>query len=306
MATPFTDFWNVYLSAPLARHFTQTYWNAAPRKTTFAEAWDSGEDQSNLTYLAEKFVAFEEARPLKMYLEAVKPDGTKISGYDHNHFVFSQCSEIVTRIGGDLGERAWTLIAAHGYAYWLQDNSWLGLKNNTYGTTGRCRIAGMIVRYLCDVIDAARARGAKDFEIAATSMLTQHLVNIGTRNMADGPQGDGLTIPHWRVFQVGILIAALQRAKDVIGADTNPLVSQFIPIILASVIRGEDGLPAGFWYDVPEPLDVPQPWPGAKPGKGNGVELWFYRWLPADAQLLIQSVNPSLPYAVKAKFGMVV
>jgi hypothetical protein len=34
------------------------------------------------------------------------------------------------------------------------------------------------------------------------------------------------------------------------------------------------------------------------------VELWLYRYLPADAQAVIEAANTKLPFAVRAKFGM--
>lgn len=87
------------------------------------------------------------------------------------------------------------------------------------------------------------------------------------------------------------------------------IVNRFLPIVEASVSRNVEGKPNGsFWYDVPEPITTPQPWtnlPGWKLGNGNGVELWLYRYLPADAQAAIRAANPKLPVAVARKYGVV-
>lgn len=305
-----TDFWAAHLSMPLGRHFTQTFAaDCAPGDTFLRLAWDAGEDRAKLRELAGKYVLFNEQRPDKMYSEKILPDGSTIGGYDHGHFAFSVLSEIIQLWPDDeIAERAWNLMLKHGVLYFMEKNSYLALKNHGYGQTGRCRISGMIVRYLCDVYEAAHVR--KDFAIANAvfMLLTSHIQNIAGQAMNDGPQGDGLTIPHWRTFQVGILMAALEHTEKVTVIDTTPLVKRFRPIVEASVNRNSSNISNGsFWYDVPEPITTPQSWtdlPGWKLGSGNGVELWLYRYLPADAQEVIRAVNPKLPVAVARKYGI--
>lgn len=310
MSTPITDFWSNHLSMPLGRHMTQTFAaDVAPGDTFLVLAARAGEDRDKLRELAEAYVTYNEQRPDKMYSEAILPDGSKIGGYDHGHFGFSVFSEIIQLWPDDeIADRAWAHMTKHGRLYYQEKNSYLALKSKSYGQTGRCRISGMIVRYLCDVYEAAHVR--KDFALAGTvfALLTSHIQNIAGQDMRDGPQGDGLTIPHWRAFQVAILMAALEHAKVAAAIDTTPLVDRYRPIVEASVSRNTEGKPNGsFWYDVPEPITTPQPWtdlPGWKLGNGNGVELWLYRYLPPDAQAAIRAANPKLPLAVALKYSV--
>ena len=304
MNNPVADFWSAHPSMPLGRHMTQTYAaDIAPGPTYLRIAWDRGEDKDLLRQLAGKYVLFNEQRPDTMYSEATLPDGSKIGGYDHGHFGFSVMSEIIQIWPGtDIADRAWNLMLKHGALYFLQKNSYLALGNNTYGQTGRCRIAGMCLRFLDDVREAAIALGNDPIRKLATDLWFKHRNNIViTQKMNDGPQGDGLTIPHWRAFQVAILAHALDRMDDESTAD-------FVQIIRASVSRNAEGKPnSSFYYDVPEPITTPQPWtnlPGWKLGNGNGVELWLYRYLTADAQAVIEAANTKLPVAVRLKFGM--
>lgn len=307
MNSPITDFWSTHLSMPLGRHMTQTFAaDIAPGDTFLCLAWDAGEDIAKLRELAGKYVAFNEQRPDKMYSEAVLPDGSKIGGYDHGHFGFSVLSEIIQLWPDDeVAERAWALMVKHGMLYYTEKNSYLALKSKSYGQTGRCRISAMCVRFLCDVYEAACVRGDTNVAYHARSMIVSHLANIAGQEMCDGPQGDGLTLPHWRCFQVGILMAALERAKKVIGIDTTPLVDRFRPIVEAGVRRNTEGKPNGsFWYDVPVDLKPSTELPGWKLGNGNGVELWIYRYLPPDAQAVIRAANPKLPSAVALKYSV--
>lgn len=159
-SNPVADFWAAHLSMPLGRHMTQTYAaDIAPGPTYLRIAWDRGEDKDLLRQLAGKYVLFNEQRPDTMYSEATLPDGSKIGGYDHGHFGFSVLSEIVQIWRDDeIAIRAWNLMLKHGALYFLQKNSYLALANNTYGQTGRCRIAGMCLRFLDDMRDAAAFR----------------------------------------------------------------------------------------------------------------------------------------------------
>ena len=301
-----TDFWSDHLSMPLGRHFTQTFAaDVSPGDTFLMLAARAGEDRDKLRELAEAYVTFNEQRPDKMYSEKILPDGSKIGGYDHGHFAFSVFSEIIQLWPDDeIADRAWSLMTKHGWLYYQEKNSYLALKSKSYGQTGRCRIAGMIVRYLCDVYAAAHVRGDLTIANAVFTLLTSHIQNIAGQDMRDGPQGDGLTINHWREFQVAILLAALERAEYETRVDVTSLVDRFRPIVEASVHRNADGKVIGFWYDVPEPLDTPMPWPGAKLGSGAGVELWLYRYLPPDAQAAIRAANPKLPLAVALKYSV--
>lgn len=310
----FTEWFDSHTTAMLGRQMTQTFHDAAPGKTTFADAWDTEPDHNKLAMLADRYVSINELRPLKMYAEITLqadtpvadktlPAGTKIGGFDHGHFVMSVLSDIKQRVGGSVGQRAWSLIAAHSVAYFTQHNSWLSLADKDYGTTGRCRIAGMILRTLCDIYEA-EPESAYGFQARAYALA--HITNIGTQQMRDDAQGDGLKMPHWRAFQVALLMAALERCRLIFGVDTTPLVEKFRAVVCASVLRTNDGKPQAFYYDVPEPL-VPEPWtslPGYKLGSGNGVEPWLFKYLPADAHGVILSVNKNLHPAVKAKFSM--
>lgn len=283
VSNPVADFWAAHLSMPLGRHMTQTYAaDIAPGPTYLRIAWDRGEDKDLLRQLAGKYVLFNEQRPDNMYEEKTLPDGSKIGGYDHGHFGFSVLSEIVQLWPGDaLAKRAWNLMIKHGVAYAKQPNSYLTLASKTCGQTGRCRIAGMCVRYLSDVRRAAEALGETAYALLALALLNAHINNIISQPMNDGPQGDGLMMPHWRAFQVAIFASAMTDAGYI-------NIPPFKTAIEASVSRDKSGVPTGaFWYDVPEPITTPQPWtnlPGWKLGNGNGVELWLYRYLPADAQ----------------------
>lgn len=303
MSNPVADFWAAHLSMPLGRHMTQTYAaDIAPGPTYLRIAWDRGEDKDLLRQLAGKYVLFNEQRPDTMYSEATLPDGSKIGGYDHGHFGFSVLSEIVQLWPGDaLAKRAWNLMIKHGVAYAKQPNSYLTLANKTSGQTGRCRISAMCIRYLSDVRRAAEALGETAYALVARGLHQAHISNVVSQPMHDGPQGDGLKSVHWRAFQVAILAHALDRMDDESTDD-------FVQIIRASVSRNAEGKPNGtFYYDVPEPITTPQPWtnlPGWKLGNGNGVELWLYRYLPADAQAVIEAANTKLPVAVRLKFGM--
>ncbi len=306
-----TDFWSSHLSMPLGRHMTQTFAaDIAPGDTFLLLAGDAGDDRAKLRLIADLYVTYNADRPDKMYSEKILPDGTKIGGYDHGHFGFSVLSEIIQLWPDDeIAERAWALMVKHGMLYYTEKNSYLALKSKSYGQTGRCRISAMCVRFLCDVYEAANVRFDGHAASLAFNLLSSHLNNIAGQDMADGPQGDGLLLPHWRCFQVGILMAALERAKHVTGIDTTPLVDRFRPIVEAGVCRNAEGKPNGsFWYDVPHPITTPEPWtslPGWKLGNGNGVELWIYRYLPPDAQAVIRAANPKLPSAVAVKYGVV-
>lgn len=311
MSTPITDFWSNHLSMPLGRHFTQTFAaDCAPGDTFLKLAWDALEEGDQLFNLADKYVTFNEQRPDKMYSEKILPDGSKIGGYDHGHFGFSVFSEIIQLWpDSELADRAWAHMTKHGWMYYEQKDSYLKLKSKSYGQTGRCRISGMIVRYLCDVYEAAHVFGYDAIASYAIERLCSHIQNIAGQNMCDGKQGDGLLQSHWRSFQVAILMAALERAKLFVSdAYITPLVDRFRPIVEASVSRNAEGKPNGsFWYDVPEPITTPSPWtdlPGWKLGNGNGVELWLYRYLPPDAQAAIRAANPKLPLAVALKYSV--
>ncbi len=302
-SNPVADFWAAHLSMPLGRHMTQTYASdIAPGPTYLRIAWDRGEDKDLLRQLAGKYVLFNEQRPDNMYEEKTLPDGSKIGGYDHGHFGFSVLSEIVQLWPSDaLAKRAWNLMIKHGVAYAKQPNSYLTLASKTYGQTGRCRISAMCIRYLSDVRRAAEALGEAAYALVARGLHQAHISNVVSQPMHDGPQGDGLKSNHWRAFQVGIFAAALSDSGYI-------NIPPFEAAIKASVARDPDGTPtSSFYYDVPEPITTPQPWtnlPGWKLGNGNGVELWLYRYLPADAKAVIEAANTKLPLAVRAKFGI--
>lgn len=313
--TPLTDWVEEHLTADLCRHMTQTFWDAAPRETTFEMAWtlEPG-GRGRLRVAAENYCKIAARRPLNDSEVTLATDskvpgfpaGTKISGFDAGHFVMSILSAIVRCLGphDSTAKRAYSLLVAQVDAYLYAPNSWLNLASKSYGTTGRMRIAGMCIRALCDLMEAAYSMGENDRGERCRVLIERHIVNVAMQNMNDDAQGDGLTIPHWRGFQVAIGMAALERAKRVMKFDTTPLVDRFLPVIAAHVRQDTSGIAIGFWYDVPEPLGVPGPWPGEKPTDGNGVELWMYTYMPNDARDLIELRNPHLPYAVRAKFGM--
>ena len=336
MSTPFTDWFAVYLSAPLGKQMTQTYWDAPQRETTFADAWLSESadptNRARLVMLAERYVAFNKMRPLQMGLEIIIPKGTdvagvpaddllpddmKMGGFDYGHFCMSVLADISRFLQNegqherDIADDALKLLYVHTESYFNQKNSWLALKNTTYSQYGKCRIAAMIVRVLTDVASMPGTSNAA-YRTHARALLVQHLYNIAITNMADDAQGDGMKVPHWRGFQVAILIAALERVKKVFGSelDTEHLIAakHLREIVAATVQRDPNGKPTGkFFYDVPNPIALAGDWtliPGAKLNDGNGVELWSYRYMPPDAQKIIVAMNPKLHPAVGSKYGL--
>ncbi len=312
MTNKFTEFWSTHLSAPLGRHMTQTYWDACPGDTLLYLGWEANEPIGGLRKLAEDYVEFNLQRPKEMYKEINGEGGVKISGYDHGHFVMSYYADIIDIFSDEKQLRDLTagLMLKHLSEYFGQKNSYLANpKGQKYGMTGRCRIAAMIIRAMTDAYKAAMAMSNSDVAYAALDYAVRHADNvvsqINSGKMYDEAQGDGLTIPHYRVFQVGMLAHALLRLNKVINEGAiETAVGSLTEIVQRSTEYGVSGSPVGFWYDVPISQDVPRPWPGAKLGSGNGVEPWAYSFMGSAERAVMDKVNVGLHPAIKSKFFM--
>ena len=325
-ATPFTDHFKNYLTAPLGKQMTQTVWDWAPKQSTFAAAWEkesaAAVNRDWLIKLADRYVTLNEFRPAKFYSEAVMVKGTKVAdtyielllpkdlkmgGFDHGHFVMTTLLDIYAAfrnvyVGNamEVSQRALALALSSCVKYWEQPNSYLGLKTDKLPAYGKTRVKAMCIRALTDVASALGGSANGD---RADSLLVKHLFDTAGRDMCDEAQGDGMPARHWRSWQVALLIAALENVKAKRGIDTEPLTARFRPIVLASVVRDTNGKPTGLFYqDVHEDF-VSNP-VGHNPSNGDGVELHMYRYLPADAQAVIEAANAKLPVAVRLKFGM--
>lgn len=324
--TPFTDHFKTNLTAPLGKQMTQTVWDWTPKQSTFAAAWEkesaSAANRDWLIQLADRYVTLNEMRPPLFYSEAIMVKGTKVAdtyielllpkdlkmgGFDHGHFVMTTLLDIYAAfrnvyVGNamEVSQRALALALSSCVKYWEQPNSYLGLKTDKLPAYGKARVKAMCIRALTDV---ASALGGSAYGDRADSLLVKHLFDTAGRDMCDEAQGDGLLERHWRSWQVALLIAALENVKAKRGIDTEPLTARFRPIVLASVVRDANGKPTGLFYqDVHEDF-VSNP-VGHNPSKGDGVELHMYRYLPADAQAVIEAANTKLPVAVRLKFGM--
>lgn len=317
--TPLTDWCESHLTSALGRLMTQTYWDAAPGKTTFRSAWEQEpQERGRLRVVAKNYVTVTRLRPLgsSEMLVSSNPEvsgfepGTKVSGFDFDHFVVSVLSDIVCLLGpkDEIARRAYATLIAHvdSYLYW--PNSWLSLESQSYGQTGRCRKAAMCMRALVDAAKAAYTMGESDRAVRLNFLAGRHIQRVLSlgKDLRDDAQGDGLLIPHWRGFQAAMAQHALDYCCEAVYDMTFEPAG--FPVlrdaVSACVCRNESGGVMGVWYDVPEPLDTPKPWPGASLRPGDGVALWLYKYLPADAQKYVLDANKNLDPAVKIKFGM--
>lgn len=321
--TPHTDWFESHTSALEGSAMTQTYWDCAPSSPTFELAWTlEPSANARIRVAAERYVEINERRPLRMGFEidyhtdqklaggVTLPAGTYCEGFDLNHFELTTLAEIAVRMAGTkTAQRARALIFAHARFYLEQPDSYFALAQPTYGMTGRVRIARMCINALRAVMRVVGNPAHPEY-VQAKHLLVAHLTNIFSRGraMRDETQSDGIKAPHWRCFQLAMLFHELIEVKRVTGIDTQPWIDGLMDVMDHAVVRLPNGTVVGFNYDVPEPWYPNQPpnvWPTDKEiGKGNGVELWMFSFLPDDARAFIKKANANLHPAVATKFGM--
>ena len=162
-------------------------------------------------------------------------------------------------------------------------------------------ISAMCIRYLSDVRRAAEALG----ETSVCARRTRSTSGAHQQRGEPADSDDGRR----RRFEVGSLAYFVGIFAAALSDSGYINIPPFEAAIKASVARDPDGTPTGsFYYDVPgadhDAATVDRISPAGSSGNGNGVELWLYRYLPADAKAVIEAANTKLPVAVRLKFGM--